>query len=215
MSHKFQNTNLENLGVVTGELPVPIYNDVMEEINEFKKGFISDESRKIKLVSFIEGTYLLKKSYSILRPYLLEMSEEYCRNWGYNTNSERELENVWVNMQKKYEMNPLHCHNGMLSFVCWMDIPYSIEEEWNQPNVKASNFPKLGSTFVFHYLNILGEMCTREFAVEKGWERRIIMFPSALWHQVYPFQTSDDLRISIAGNIIPKNDNQNYKLKNQ
>ena len=37
--------------------------------------------------------------------------------------------------------------------------------------------------------------------VEKGWEGKLVMFPSLLMHSVTPFRTSDDYRISISGNL--------------
>ena len=60
---------------------------------------------------------------------------------------------------------------------------------------------QLASTFQFVYTDILGAITNIPLFVESGWEGTIVMFPSKLMHIVYPFQTSDDYRISIAGNL--------------
>ena len=36
--------------------------------------------------------------------------------------------------------------------------------------------------------------------VDKSFEGKILMFPSYVQHQVFPFYTSDDYRITISGN---------------
>ena len=68
-------------------------------------------------------------------------------------------------------------------------------------NVKNSRTVQLASTFQFVYNNVLGSISNGPLFVESGWEGKIVMFPSKLLHMVYPFQTSDDYRISIAGNL--------------
>ena len=60
---------------------------------------------------------------------------------------------------------------------------------------------ELAYTFKFVYTTALGTIVNCQMFVEKGWEGRIVMFPAKLLHIVYPFQTSDDYRISIAGNL--------------
>ena len=42
---------------------------------------------------------------------------------------------------------------------------------------------------------------TTQLDIDKTLEGSLIMFPNYLKHQVYPFQTSDEHRISISGNI--------------
>ena len=68
------------------------------------------------------------------------------------------------------------------------------------PNVGESNF-KVASKFQFIYNLLDGGISTTQLDIDKTWEGSVIMFPSYLKHQVYPFQTSDEHRISISGNI--------------
>ena len=189
---------LNNPGVLKGTLPMNTYDSVMSEITEIEN-YGSSNTYNHGLAGVIEREYLLKKSRSSLNPFLIEMSKEYAKIW--DTNVLTRVGEVWVNLQKKNEYNPMHCHDGILSFVIWMKIPYKISDEVQMDNVKNSKAKPISSCFEFIYTTILGEIGGFNIPVEEGWEGRIVMFPSKLSHQVYPFQTSDGYRISISGNL--------------
>ena len=133
------------------------------------------------------------------------MGRAYQKEWNSypkgNPNKDLKVESVWVNMQKKLEVNPLHNHDGTLSFVAWLHVPFKLEDERNVENCKNSRTVELASTFQFVYTTALGTIANCPMFVESGWEAKIVMFPAKLLHMVYPFQTSDDYRISIAGNL--------------
>ena len=70
-----------------------------------------------------------------------------------------------------------------------------------------SNTPS-NSLFEFVCTDFMGRIVQNKIKVDKSYEGCIIMFPSSLHHMVHPFYTSDDYRISIAGNLstsAPKN----------
>ena len=197
--------SLPNIQLVRSVLPSSIYDSLMSEIKEMKeKG--SPNEHNSKLAGAIEQEYTLSKmNHENLSPFLKNMATEY---W-FDTNDPRlkyddidwDIAPMWVNLQKKNEYNPLHNHSGDISFVIWMEIPYKSLDESNQKNIIKSNNIDRAACFEFTYQNISGDMRYYRFPVEKGWEGRVIMFPSNLMHQVYPFQTSDDYRISISGNL--------------
>ena len=110
------------------------------------------------------------------------------------------LKDCWVNFQKKHEFNPIHNHTGVFSFVYWVKIPYDIEEELQLEFVKNSNTPA-ASVFSFIYTDILGRCKQRNLNLTEMDQGTLVFFPAKLVHQVYPFFTSDDYRISISGNI--------------
>ena len=109
------------------------------------------------------------------------------------------LGKLWANFSKKYEFNPLHDHNGLLSFVIWLDIPYTIEDERKYSPGKDSNQPKSGS-FSFVVSDPMFGPKEYTFEVDKSMNGTVAMFPSKTLHQVYPFYTSDDYRVTVAGN---------------
>ena len=158
------------------------------------------------LAGQITKEYQITKSLPLLNPFLEEMGRAYQKQWDYypkeNPNDNKlKVESVWVNMQKKLEVNPLHNHDGTLSFVAWLYVPFKLEDERNMENCKMSRTKELTSTFQFVYTTALGTIANAPMFVESGWEAKIVMFPAQLLHMVYPFQTSDDYRISIAGNL--------------
>ena len=112
-----------------------------------------------------------------------------------------ELEDLWVNFQKEHEFNPIHDHNGAFSFVIWMKIPTSSKEQ-NASLISSNSGTKgLISNFSFVYTDILGNIGNYVYAMEKNIEGYMVMFPSRLHHQVFPFYDNQESRVSISGNL--------------
>ena len=209
----FKHSHLPNVGLTEGDIPPQIYQTLNKEIVDIHMASETgtlDQNGIVQMNRSLAGQitkeYEIKKSRTFLDPFLEEMGRAYQKEWNYfpkeNPNkNDLKVESVWVNMQKKLEVNPLHNHDGTLSFVAWLHVPFKLEDERNMENCKNSRTVELASTFQFVYTTALGTIANCPLFVEKGWEGRICMFPSKLLHIVYPFQTSDDYRISIAGNL--------------
>ena len=202
----FNHSHLPNVGLTNGLIPPNIYQALNQEIVDIH----NDDSKIMRMNRSLAGQitkeYQITKSLPLLNPFLEKMGRAYQKEWNYYpkenpNNNKLTVESVWVNMQKKLEVNPLHNHDGTLSFVAWLYVPFKLEDERNMPNCKNSRTVELASTFQFVYTTALGTIANAPMFVESGWEARIVMFPSKLLHMVYPFQTSDDYRISIAGNL--------------
>lgn len=197
----FSHISLPNPGVTISQLPENLYSSILKEADDILLNSSLYLNYNSRLAGNIEKQYELKKSISILQPYLNEMCKSYTFHWNYYQKEEDfKLTHLWVNFQQKNEFNPIHHHNGIFSFVCWLKIPYTIEDELHTSHVKDTN-SKAASTFQFIYPNILGQLTLETLYVDKDWSGRIILFPAHLSHCVYPFTTSDDYRISISGNI--------------
>jgi len=209
----FEHSHLPNVGFTEGNIPPNIYQALNQEIVDIhtasetgsldKNGIVQMNT---SLAGQITKEYQITKSLPLLNPYLEEMGRAFQKKWNYYpkenpNNNKLKVESVWVNMQKKLEVNPLHNHDGTLSFVAWLHVPFKLEDERNMPNCKNSRTVELASTFQFVYTTVVGNIVNCPMCVESGWEGRILMFPAKLLHVVYPFQTSDDYRISIAGNL--------------
>jgi len=202
----FDHTHLPNVGLTEGKIPPQIYQALNKEIIDIH----NDDSNILRMNPSLAGQitkeYQITKSLPLLNPYLEKMGRVYQKEWNYYpketpNNGNLKVESVWVNMQKKLEVNPLHNHDGTLSFVAWLHVPFKLEDERNVENCKNSRTKELSATFQFVYTTALGTIANCPMFVESGWEAKIIMFPAKLLHMVYPFQTSDDYRISIAGNL--------------
>ena len=209
----FEHSHLPNVGLTNGKIPPDIYQALNQEIVDIHTASETgslDKNGILRMNPSLAGQitkeYQITKSLPLLNPFLEEMGRAYQKEWNYYpkenpNNNKLTVESVWVNMQKKLEVNPLHNHDGTLSFVAWLHVPFKLEDERNMQNCKNSRTVKLASTFQFVYTQILGNVVNFPLFVENGWEGRIVMFPSPLLHIVYPFQSSDDSRISIAGNL--------------
>jgi hypothetical protein len=207
--------DLPNIGVV--ELQVPA--DVMIILKTSIKKMMEDQFANSigfqeKLVGHIANEYVLdQECRNALEPLVVQVSKLYDEKWNYSVQTDNGalppekpvvygLQSLWVNLQKKHEFNPAHTHTGIYSFVIWMRIPYKLpDEEATFSTVPATS--QKTSRFTFHYSNILGMHTAYGLPVDQDWEGKMLFFPAALTHSVYPFYTSDEYRISVAGNIKP------------
>jgi len=121
-----------------------------------------------------------------------------------------QLDNMWVNFQKKGEFQPIHNHSGMFSFVIWMDIPYHSKDEGNLPFAKSGCKYPLGGNFSFAFSGDTSRV-VKDHIIPLSPEMNgyCCFFPSDLSHLVYPFYTSDKDRISISGNISYRTEESN------
>ena len=123
--------------------------------------------------------------------YLNYMCSNYCRQ-------SVKLKHMWQNRQRRYEFNPLHMHpSGDVSFVVWLRLPYDREVEMKSDNCVNSNMPS-NSLFSFVYVEG-GRVAETKLTPKEG---LIVMFDSQTYHQVYPFFSSDGVRVSISGNMV-------------
>ena len=200
--------NFPNIGVVEGKLSEEIVDDLWTLINEARE---KPEDMKPELAGNISSSIRLDNNSDLMTDFVGEVLPAYMKRHmeeygppyrlmmkkGENFN----LESLWVNFQKQNEFNPPHDHAGVYSFVIWMQIPTSYEEQRKLPICAESNADNHISNFAFSYTNTLGRVSTFAYNMEKEAEGYMVMFPSCLLHQVFPFYNDDGERISISGNI--------------
>jgi len=177
------------------DLSLKLEKDVTE-YESMNRGLAGNISKQIVLNSYYKNFIS-----TLLDPLLREHINEYTyikQQSTLATDCPIELTQAWMVLQEKYEFNPIHSHTGVFSFVIWLKIPYNMQDELSLPFVAESNTPSAGS---FCYL--LSDMLGRNHAhnlVEDNLEACAFLFPSSMLHCVYPFYTSDEYRISVAGN---------------
>jgi hypothetical protein len=191
-----------NTGVVESKLS----NEAMNKL----KSYIRNKKNKhnAKLAGNISESFYLEDKdnwffNNVLTPLIKEYSEEDLKaivKSPLTENCAFVLSELWVNMQNKYEFNPLHHHAGVFSFVIWVKIPSSYKKEKKLKFIRESNTPT-SNTFEFLYTNILGSIVAEKYYLEPEDEGTIILFPAHTPHQVYPFYLSNKKRISVSGNI--------------
>tara|TARA_B100002019_G_C21040096_1_gene484064 strand:- start:30 stop:752 length:723 start_codon:yes stop_codon:yes gene_type:complete len=148
------------------------------------------------------------------------LNDNYLKNWAkesklLNDNDLLSLSGLWINKQKKYEFNPIHKHTGIFSFIIPLQIPYDLNEEDKIFTIGISeNTPKTSRLeFLKSDNNEIKGYCLN---VDKSYVGKVLLFPATLSHMVYPFFTSDDIRITVSGNIVLKDEPKMfYKGQNE
>ncbi len=202
---------LPTYGVILAEVPTEIMKVINDDVNRMlEKQFQDELDYRNLLLGHKKHEYGMHNIIPQIEPYILHIANLYDEKWNYfqeldeqfnvSTPQQLRLTDLWVNFQRKHEFNPVHTHTGVLSFVIWVKIPYDLEEEKKVFPVVSNSDPRT-SKFTFHYNNILGQMRNYSLNVDKSFEGNIALFPSHLNHSVNPFYTSDDFRISVAGNL--------------
>lgn len=202
----FEILHFPNIGVLRSRLSEEDLRPIKEEIAEIQKNFNLAKPHNKQLVGNIRKEFELIKSLkyldNLITPYIYRYndSNNFLDQIAVLTKDcELVLDTAWVNFQEKYEFNPIHTHSGIMSFVIWIQIPYSIEDEITQsPGAKSSN-PVAGH-FSFHYINSIGKIRNQDVKADRTMENTLLLFPAQMNHSVSPFYTSDDFRISISGN---------------
>ena len=110
------------------------------------------------------------------------------------------LKTLWVNYQKQHEFNPPHQHEGLFSFVVFMQIPTYWKEQHALPFSAASNTP-CASDFQFLLGQGHGPVQPIRFPLSPKDQGRMLFFPAWLSHQVFPFYGTEESRITISGNV--------------
>jgi Putative 2OG-Fe(II) oxygenase len=194
--NNFEEYRIYNPGITIGKVP----DSLLLKLKEISK---SAEAKVVPYNDKLAGA--IKDEYEMpdleeFRDFLSDMYQHWRKlfrvpNTPYNYQ-------IWINFMKKNEFNPTHIHYGLASFVVWVDIPYDIKQELDVEYLKNNIESKpRNSCFEFIYTMLDGQIKQHTIEVDTNYEGTIIMFPSNLMHQVYPFSTSDGVRVSIAGNI--------------
>ena len=159
----FDHTHLPNIGLTEGNIPLEIYQALNKEIVDIH----NDDSNTMKMNRTLAGQitkeYQITQSRQLLDPYLEEMGRAYQNEWNYypkeNPNDNNlTVESVWVNMQKKLEVNPLHNHLPNLGFTEG-NIPPEIYQALNKEIVDIHN----DDSNILKMNNTLAGQITKEY----------------------------------------------------
>jgi len=213
-----------NTFVTMGNLPKEIGNEFDNIEKEIRENNLSNaEPQNDKLLGYLKKEFVIPKHLKsdTIKSFLKWMAGvTLCNNLHFkryfnNDNIEKfakidynkilDADDFWINYQKKNEFNPVHNHVGILSWVVWNKIPYNVKDEIKTSQL-VQNFPtpffNSASSFSFVFEEGLGTLGQFPILVDKKMQNYICMFPSYLNHKVDPFYTSDDYRVSFAGNIF-------------
>ena len=131
--------------------------------------------------------------------------QEYVTDYGFpeklKTTHIHDLtfQKFWANYTGKGEYQALHNHDAIWSFVIWLKLPAVANDE---QSVKEAMHPDAGD-FILTYSDIIGRTRKVNWKLEKQYnEGHMLLFPSDLYHAVYPHFQTDEKRLSLAGDIV-------------
>ena len=182
-----------NMGYLELDVPEKLFTLLKKECdtalveNETFKSGLTDAG--VPSHRYVESVDALQE----LKNHIFSLIDVYKKQFMFNPADIRSLKigvpfgfgRPWINYQKKFDFVPNHVHEGVFSYTIWMNIPFK-------------NEGKFAGNFAFAYNSIEGLTRTEIIEPTAG---KMILFPSKIYHQVYPFYTSDEYRISISGNV--------------
>ena len=200
----------KNYGFYIDKVPENVLKELGKEIDKLQSNFSQGEKYNHKLAGEIKYEYIIPLQPQTER-YIQELSQRFENESQYmhsnfNPVPNLKFDNLWVNFQKKHEYNPLHQHSGVYSFVIWYQVPYLFENERNQFGYGKEPMSINHGQFHFIYAH-QNSLSINPLDIDKTKEGYITIFPSNLPHLVHPFYSSDEYRITVAGNILPSNMN--------
>ena len=186
-------TSFANMGYLELDVPEKLFTLLKKECdtalveNEIFKSGLTDAG--VPSHRYVESVDALQE----LKNHIFSLIDVYKKQFMFNPADIRSLKigvpfgfgRPWINYQKKFDFVPNHVHEGVFSYTIWMNIPFK-------------NEGKFAGNFAFAYNSIEGLTRTEIIEPTAG---KMILFPSTIFHQVYPFYTSDEYRISISGNV--------------
>lgn len=211
-----QTAQLKSYGLVAEKLPEEIFDwfkKQVDDVNEKREegnletnnhnlaGMIKEEYPLPHIPQYVTDVLfpLCYQRSPILQKYMMDYVSGLVYSGSFVLNAKR----PWVNFMKKHEFNPMHNHTGLFSYIVFIDAPYEIEDELEF--FPPSSVTPVTSCLQFATTNKLSNnLSPTQVYMDKSFVGGIIIFPADLWHQVYPFYTSDKERITVAGNIHVK-----------
>lgn len=194
----------DNVGYLEYEFSEEDLAPVKKEIAKIQQDYSKGIAFNDELVGNIDKEFKLAESKEhiekLMNPFVSIFEENYKYLESFNfcvNNHPLILETPWVNFQEKYEFNPIHTHSGLLSYVIWIKIPYTKEDELLKAPGKNIH-SKVAGDFSFVFVNALGRVSKKEIPYK---ENKMLLFPSGLNHMVYPYFSTDEARISVSGNF--------------
>ena len=173
----FRTVELPNIPILQAKLPEPVVDYLWQLINVAQK---EPKNLKDGLAGNISKSIELHDEQNLFEtfcvPSLKGIDSQFGRGWhplnsGHKYNYK--LTNLWVNYQKQTEL----------------------------PIAKESLNGDSISNFTFAYTDVIGNIRSLAIPMEKEFSGNMVIFPSRMKHQVYPFYECDEDRVSIAGNF--------------
>ena len=178
-------------------LDVTLDKNVLDHLHHLVEKYEPDDAKQQWML--VDDDNRFQKE--VLNPII----QEYVTDYGFpeklKTTHIHDLtfQKFWANYTGKGEYQALHNHDAIWSFVIWLKLPAVANDE---QSVKEAMHPDAGD-FILTYSDIIGRTRKVNWKLEKQYnEGHMLLFPSDLYHAVYPHFQTDEKRLSLAGDIV-------------
>jgi hypothetical protein len=201
MIENIEAMSLPNYGFLFADIPKNLLQKLKAECDTLENENTSWTSG-VTGIGVPKHYYMKDENLKETTDFVMELKDTYLKQYPSFVDSMSWLSHSvpyvcgkpWFNVMRKHQFIPNHKHDGVLSFTAWIKMPYTIAKE--------NSFGKNAGRLEFLHASSTGQIGYDVLPFDKTAEGRIMMFPAKLTHCVYPFFTSDDARISMAGNIF-------------
>jgi len=203
---QYQITTQINPGILSHKLNKDHMDLLWSYIKDSTKrgGWVLDENNKVIERDNFQEWSLEDTSNRFCSEVLDPAINKYIEYWGYPTACLGthfpipKFSRFWVRLSGRGEYQALHEHQSIWTFIVWMNIPFEPEDEHSE---KENDAHPEGANVTIIYTDAVGRIRKHPYELGKKDEGTILIFPSSLNHIVYPHHTTDEYRISIAGDI--------------
>ena len=195
-----QTYQFPNVGYWLSPLDPELMKPVWDEIGPIEV----DIDTSAPVSTKVELTRSREHVASIVRMAINQFNIENQWPHQYNVLGEArplKLLNLWANFMSQTQYELKHDHGAVRSSVIWLRIPYTqAEEQAARPQVPEHC--NTSGRFALHSTDALGRVQHTILPLEYTWENVLCLFPAQIHHSAFPFYSSDQLRVSIAGNFF-------------
>jgi hypothetical protein len=205
--YEYEYTEHINPGVLSFKLTDDHINLIWRYIKRsasFFDGWTFDDNNKV-LTSGQDQQWTLYDTTKVFEnEVLIPAVNAYIDKWGYPMNIKTthlpvpEFNRFWVRFSNIGDYHALHDHQAILSFVIWLNLPTSWEDE--QEGKMWQKHPH-ASDFQLCYTDSIGRVRKQDYKLDRKGEKTMLLYPSDFHHQVYPHFTSDEFRVAVAGDV--------------
>ena len=175
-----------------------MYESNFETLNKANKQLLGKIENEHSLFYQGEDTSTMKHHNRLPQNVLIWFESIFKFYLNFNKISEYELRlnSIWVNEMKDNEYNPIHVHQGSLftglSSVMILSLPSHYGKEYS-----AKDKPTNGSLQILGNAN--GQFAHTDYAPTLN-PRDFYVFPYDVRHSVYPFNSTNEVRRTLAAN---------------
>lgn len=163
------------------------FKSMLERLPKYNDNLAGDIQEQYLLANAQTGTVNIKQK---MLEDIISMLTQHTTNIIGDSLDTINLHDLWINVQKPYEYNPVHNHGGDFSFIWYLDVPEEIREEYLQ----SSGVSKVRG--LVQFISAL----TNDILLFNPEKEDLYIFRAQQLHQVYPFH-SDVKRVSVSGNF--------------